>query len=111
MYLTNFQAMQANSKDQTPYNQVHQTDLQLIKAYGRTEQKVLIISLSEQAMRVYDHDRLVNAFLVTTGRSEKPSRPGSWWVESHEQNVIFKADVPPSDPSWYPNSSKKQSVS
>ena len=103
IYLTNIRAMQTNAVDITPYNQVHRTDLQLIKAYRRTTQKVLVISLTEQAMRVYDHGRLVNAFLVTTGRPEKPSRPGNWWVESHERNIIFKADVPQNDPYWYPN--------
>src|SRR5207253_281693 len=33
MYLTNFQAMTTNSTDRTPYNQPHQTDLQLMQHY------------------------------------------------------------------------------
>ena len=34
MYLTNFQAMTTNAGDNTQYNQVHQTDLQLMQHYG-----------------------------------------------------------------------------
>jgi L,D-transpeptidase catalytic domain len=103
MYLINFKAMETNTYDRTPYDQIHQTDLQLIKTYDKLNQKVLVISLSEQAMRVYDHGNLVRAFLVTTGQPDKPSPPGNWWVESHQKNVIFKANVPKSDPYWYPN--------
>ena len=103
MYLSNFQAMMANSSDKTAYNQVHQTDIQLMQHYQMMDSKVIVISLSEQAMRVYDHGKLVNAFLVTTGRPSKPSPPGTWWVEGKKSPTVFKADVPQSSPYWYPD--------
>jgi hypothetical protein len=103
MYLTNFQAMTTNAVDKTPYNQVHQTDLQLMQHYGYMNKKVVIVSLSEQAMRVYQNGKLVNAFLVTTGRPDKPSPPGTWWVEGKKSPTVFKATVPQSSPYWYPD--------
>ncbi len=103
MYLTNFQAMVTNAGDKTPSDQVHQTDLQLMQHYGYMNKKVVVISLYEQAMRVYQNGKLVNAFLVTTGRPERPSPPGTWWVEGKESPTVFKANVPQSSPYWYPD--------
>ncbi len=103
MYLTNFQAMSTNAVDKTPYNQVHQTDLQMMQHYGFMHKKVVVVSLSEQAMRVYQNGKLVNAFLVTTGRPEKPSPPGTWWVEGKKSPTVYKATVPQSSPYWYPD--------
>src|SRR5712692_63088 len=103
MYLSNFQAMMTNANDKTPYNQVHQTDLQLLQHYSYMNSEVIVISLSEQAMRVYKNGKLVNAFLVTTGRPDKPSPPGTWWVEGKKSPTVFKADVPQSSPYWYPD--------
>jgi lipoprotein-anchoring transpeptidase ErfK/SrfK len=103
MYLTNFQAMVTNTSDTTPSNKVHQTDIQLMQHYGYMNKKVVVISLSEQAMRVYQNGKLVNAFLVTTGRPERPSPPGTWWVEGKKSPTVFKATVPQSSPYWYPD--------
>ena len=102
-YLTNFQAMMTNAGDKTPYNKVHQTDIQLMQHYGFMDNKVVVISLYEQAMRVYQNGKLVNAFLVTTGRPEKPSPPGAWWVEAKQSPTVFKANVPKTSPYWYPD--------
>ena len=103
MWLTNFQAMASNSSDKTPYNQVHNADLQLLQHYGMMNKKVIVISLEEQAMRVYQNGKLVNAFLVTTGRPDRPSLPGTWWVEGKQSPTVFKANVPQSSPYWYPD--------
>ncbi len=103
MYLTNFQAMTTNTGDTTPFNQVHQTDLQLMQHYGYMNKKVVIVSLYEQAMRVYQNGKLVNAFPVTTGRPDRPSPPGTWWVEGKKSPTVFKATVPQSSPYWYPD--------
>jgi L,D-transpeptidase catalytic domain len=103
MYLTNFQAMTTNAANNTPYNQVHQTDLQLLQHYGYMNKKVVVVSLYEQAMRVYQNGKLVKAFLVTTGRPERPSPPGTWWVEGKQSPTVFKASVPKSSPYWYPD--------
>ncbi len=102
MDLTNFQAMVKDFGDQTPYNQVHQTDLQLMQYFGFTHSKVVVVSIIEQAMRVYDNGKLVNAFQVTTGQPDLPTPPGAWWVEGKKSPTEFKADVPQSSPNWYP---------
>lgn len=103
MYLTNFQAMTTNASDPTLYYHVHQTDLQLMQHYGYMHEKVVVVSLYEQAMRVYQNGKLVKAFQVTTGRPEKPSPPGTWWVEGKQSPTVFKATVPKSSPYWYPD--------
>jgi lipoprotein-anchoring transpeptidase ErfK/SrfK len=102
MDLTNFQAMTNNFTDKTPYNQVHQTDIQLMQHYGYMQSKVVVVSLSEQAIRVYDNGQLVKAFQVTTGQPDLPTPPGTWWVEGKKSPTVFKADVPQSSPNWYP---------
>jgi hypothetical protein len=103
MYLTNFQALTTNSSDKTPYNKVHKTDIRLLQHYGMMNTKVIVISFSEQAMRVYQNGKLVNSFLVTTGRPDRPSPPGTWWVEGKKSPTVFKANVPQSSPYWYPD--------
>src|SRR5579875_317925 len=102
MDLTNFQAMVADFSDKTPYNQVHKTDIELMQHYGYMNSKVVVVSLNEEALRVYDNGKLVNAFLVVTGQPDLPTPPGTWWVEGKQHPTEFKADVPPSSPDWYP---------
>lgn len=101
--LINFQAYQANTSDDTPWDKAHQTDMQLMQEYHTFDQKVVIVSLSEETMRLYDHGNLVKAFHVTTGRPEKPSLPGSWVVESKQSPTVFKSDQPKGSPYWYPD--------
>ena len=103
MWLSNFAAMKADFGDKTPYNQPHKSDLQLMQQYGYMDKRMVVVSLAEQAMRIYDHGKLVKAFLVTTGRPDKPTPPGSWWVEGKKSPTVFKADVPKSSPYWYPD--------
>jgi L,D-transpeptidase catalytic domain len=103
MYLTNFKAMTTNASDKTPYNKVHNTDIRLMQHYDMMNTKVIVISLAEQAMRVYQNGKLVNTFQVTTGRPDKPSPPGTWWVEGKKSPTVFKASVPKSSPYWYPD--------
>ncbi|GAC1357506.1 MAG: hypothetical protein NVS2B12_26630 [Ktedonobacteraceae bacterium] len=101
MYLSNFKAMTADAQDQTAFDQPHETDMQLMKQYGRENKKVIVISLYEQAMRVYDGGQLVKAFKVTTGRPERPTPPGSWWVEGKQKDITFHSGDPKSSPFWY----------
>ena len=103
IFLANFQAYQTNVGDTTPWNSAHQTDLQLMQQYHTLDQKVVVISLSEETMRVYNNGKLVKAFHVTTGRPEKPSLPGSWMVESKQAPTVFKSDEPVGSAYWYPD--------
>lgn len=102
VWLTNLQAYQANASDRTPYNQVHATDTQLMRRYDDMTGKVLVISLSEQAMRVYQDGRLVNAFLVVTGMPDHPSLPGRWWIETRQTNIQFTSGKQPGQEGYYP---------
>jgi lipoprotein-anchoring transpeptidase ErfK/SrfK len=102
MDLTNFHAMVADSTDKTPYDQVHKTDIQLLQHYQYMSTKVVVVSLAEQALRVYDKGKLVKAFQVTTGQPDLPTPPGTWWVEGKKAPTKFKSDAPPSSPDWYP---------
>jgi lipoprotein-anchoring transpeptidase ErfK/SrfK len=77
--------------------------MQLLTHYQLPGQKVVIISLHEQALRVYENGQLVKAFLVTTGGPVHPSLPGVWWVEAKLSPTVFKAGVPVGSPDYYPD--------
>lgn len=111
IYLTNFAAYKADAKDKTPFDQPHKVDQQLMQHYGMTNtKKVILISLSQQAMRVYQNGKLIKSFQVTSGRPDHPSLAGSWWVEGKKSPTVFKAGVPKSDPSWYPDTPIKYAI-
>ncbi|WP_069803345.1 L,D-transpeptidase [Thermogemmatispora onikobensis] len=100
--LFNLHMMEQNYNDHTPYNKVHQTDLQILDHYHLRGSQVLMVSFTEQAMRIYDHGKLVNAFLVTTGRVERPALPGVWPTQNRESPTEFKSSDPPGSPYYYP---------
>ena len=100
--LFNLHLMETDYKDTTPYDQVHATDLQLIKHYQLTGQ-IIIVSLAGQAMRLYQDGKLVRAFLVTSGRPERPSLPGLWSIQGRLSPTIFKSSDPRNSPYWYPD--------
>jgi lipoprotein-anchoring transpeptidase ErfK/SrfK len=102
MYQENFQAMRENVGDKTPYNQAHKTDQKLLDYYGK-HGKALVVSLGEQVMRIYDNRKLVNAFYVTTGRPDRPTPAGNWWIEEKVSPTVFRAGVPVGSPDWYPD--------
>lgn len=101
--LASFQAYKNNLSDPTPWNKIHQSDLTLMQSHGFTNQKVIVVSLSEQVMRIYNGAQLVRAFRVTTGRPEKPSLPGFWEVENKLSPTVFKSDAPVGSAYWYPD--------
>lgn len=102
MWLYNFQEMQANATDKTPYSQPHKTDLEILQHYGYQQQRVLVVSLVEQALRVYDQGKLVRAFQVTTGQPNLPTPPGTWWIEGKKHPDVYKSSAPKGSPEWYP---------
>jgi L,D-transpeptidase catalytic domain len=102
MDLSNFHAMVADFSDPTPYNQVHRTDIQLLQLNNYMKSNTVVVSLAEQALRVYTNGKLVHSFQVTTGQPDLPTPPGTWWVEGKKSPTEFKADVPQSPPDWYP---------
>ena len=99
----NFQMMQQDYSDKTPYNQVHQTDLEMLQHYPSLQHgTVLMVSMVEQAMRFYVNGKLIRSFYVTTGRIERPALPGYWTVQDRKSPDEFKSDDPPGSPFWYP---------
>lgn len=101
-WLADFAAYTANFTDQTPYNQVHATDLQLLQRESATTGQAVVISLAEQAMRVYQDGKLVNAFQVVTGMPGHASLPGNWRIESKLTNTTFTSGKQPGQEGYYP---------
>ena len=99
----NLHMFESDYKDQTAYNRVHASDLQMISHYALQKRQVLMVSLAEQTMRVYQNGKLVKSFIVTTGRQELPSIPGVWSVLARRSPVIFQSGEPKSSPYWFPD--------
>jgi hypothetical protein len=100
---TLLQAMEADYNDQTPYNQAHNTDLQLMERYGFMQGEVMVVSLVEQVLRLYNNGELVRAFYVTTGQYMRPSPPGIYHIFDRESPTIFKSSEPKGSAFWYPD--------
>src|SRR5579859_473984 len=100
--LTNLHALLTNLTDTTPHNQAHATDLQLLQAYNLMTGKVMVTSLTEQTLRLYDNGQLVKTISIVTGRQEAPSPPGLWHIFFKGTNLTFKSSDPPGSPLWYP---------
>jgi lipoprotein-anchoring transpeptidase ErfK/SrfK len=101
-WLANFAAYKANYSDKTPYDQVHKTDTELLQRYGYTSGKVLVVSFSEQAMRVYENGQLIKSFLVVTGMPGNPSLPGVWWVQNRRTDMEFTSGKKEGEEGYYP---------
>lgn len=103
MWIDSFQGFKANFDDKTAWNKVHKTDLDLMQHYGFMQERVVVVSLSEQAMRVYENGKLVKAFQVVTGQPDLATPPGNWWVEGKKHPTVFKSSAPKNSPEWYPD--------
>lgn len=101
--LFNLHMLEKDYNDTTPYNQAHTTDTQLIDYYNLQQKQVLMVSLVEQVMRVYQNGKLVRSFYVTTGRQELPSPPGVWTVLDRKSPAIFQSGEPRGSPYWFPD--------
>ena len=96
-------AMEADYGDKTPYNQAHATDLQLMQNYKLGSGQVIVVSLIEQTLRLYQNGQLVKAFYITSGQYDKPSVPGYWHIFSRESPTTFKSSEPKGSAFWYPD--------
>lgn len=99
--LFSLQMLEQDYADKTPYNQPHKTDQELIQYYHLSGQ-VIVVSMVEQTLRLYQNGKLVRAFHVTTGRVELPSLPGHWTVLARQSPTEFTSSDPPGSPYWYP---------
>nr|BBH90018.1 hypothetical protein KTC_47690 [Thermosporothrix sp. COM3] len=93
--------LEANFNDTTPYNKEHPTDRQLLKHYDAQNGQVLVVSLTEQALRVYENGQLTKAFLVTTGRYNRPTPPGIFPLSDYLTNQLMMTLEPPGSPEYY----------
>ncbi len=101
MLTTNLQAMLQDIGDKTPANQVHEEDLNLMQHYGIMSGKVVVVSLWEQAARMYDNGKLVASLLVTTGNPDLPSPPGVHCAWGKATNYLDKSPYPKGSPFYY----------
>lgn len=101
--LFNLHMLETDYHDKTAYNQVHATDLQLLNHYHLQTGQVLMVSLVEQVMRVYQNGKLVKTFYVTTGQPAKPALPGVWPVLSRQSPMTFTSGEPKNSPLWFPD--------
>ncbi len=102
--ILHLQAMEADYQDKTPWDQTHATDTQLLAHYKlATSGQVIVVSLIEQALRLYQNGKLVKAFQVTTGQFDKPSVPGFWHISLRQSPTVFKSSEPKGSAFWYPD--------
>jgi hypothetical protein len=101
MLTTNLQAMLQDIGDSTPANQVHQEDITLMQHYRIMSGKVVIVSMWEQAARMYDNGKLVASMLVTTGNPDLPTPPGVHCAWGKAQNYLDKSPYPKGSPFYY----------
>jgi hypothetical protein len=99
----NLHMLEADYNDHAAYDQVHAADLRVISHYKLQTKQLLMVSLVEQAMRVYQNGKLVHSYHVTTGRQELPSLPGVWSVLDRKSPIIFTAAEPKGSPFWFPD--------
>jgi hypothetical protein len=101
--LFNLHTFEANYNDKTPYNQRHASDLQMFDHYQLQKKQVLVISLAEQTLRLYQTGNLIHSYYIATGRQALPSLPGVWSVLDRRSPVIFKSGEPKDSPYWFPD--------
>ena len=99
-----FAAMEAEYADQTPYTSPHASDMTLMKYHNVTSGMVIVASLVDENMRVYQNGQLVKAFLITSGQFTKPSPPGFTYIFKRQSPATFHAfDQDKNSPFYYPD--------
>lgn len=99
----NLKAMQTDYNDKTAWDQSHATDIQLMKNYNVMTGQVIVVSLIEQTLRLYQDGKLVKAYLITSGQFDKPSVPGFWHIFLRQSPTKFKSSEPKGSAFWYPD--------
>ncbi|GLV53748.1 hypothetical protein KDH_06000 [Dictyobacter sp. S3.2.2.5] len=101
---TLFEGMKTDAVDSTPYNVPHQSDLKLMQEFNATKGKVVVTSLNNGALRVYQDGKLVHSMLVVSGMPDKPSPPGVTTITNRQSPATFKAfDQNKNSPFYYPD--------
>lgn len=101
--MLNLKAMEADYNDKTAWTQAHATDVQLMKHYNVTTGQVIVISLIEQTLRLYQDGKVIRAYQITSGQFDKPSVPGFWHIFLRQSPTTFKSSEPKGSAFWYPD--------
>jgi cytochrome c556 len=101
--MQHLKAMEADYSDTTPWNQPHASDTQLMQHYNLNSGQVIVVSLIEQSLRLYQDGKLVRSFLITSGQYEKPTPPGYWHIFLRQSPTKFKSSEPKGSAFWYPD--------
>ncbi|GCE48219.1 L,D-transpeptidase [Thermosporothrix hazakensis] len=88
-------------KDSTPFDKPHNADLKLMERYKVQNDVVIVVSFSQQALRVYQNGKVIYAVHITSGRPELPAVPGFWKPLLRDTNMVFKSPFPKGSPYWY----------
>jgi lipoprotein-anchoring transpeptidase ErfK/SrfK len=83
---------------------------QLLGHYQLKQGTVVIVSMRDQNLQVYQNGKLLRTIAVTTGRVEVPSLPGSWQIIQRTQDTIFKSSAPKDSPFWYPDTAVQYAI-
>jgi hypothetical protein len=98
-----FNAEKADYSDQTPLDQPHQSDLDLMKYFGVTNAKVIVTSLIQDQLRVYQNGKLVHSMPVVSGMPDKPTPPGFTEIFHRQSPATFTSfETNPNSPFYYP---------
>ncbi|MBA2681345.1 MAG: L,D-transpeptidase family protein [Ktedonobacteraceae bacterium] len=101
---THFNAMEVDYADQTPYTSAHAADMTLMKYHGVTSGMVIVASLVNETMHVYQNGQLIKSFLITSGQFTRPSAPGFTHIFKRESPATFHAfDQDKSSPFYFPD--------
>jgi len=101
--MQHLKAMETDYSDTTPWNQPHASDTQLMQHYNLNSGQVIVVSLIEQSLRLYQDGKLVRSFLITSGQYQKPTPPGYWHIFLHQSPTKFKSSEPKGSAFWYPD--------
>jgi hypothetical protein len=96
--------------DQSSTQQTHQTDRQYMHHYSLMKSQVLVISLAEQTLRMYDQGKLVYTTPVVTGEETLPSPPGIWKTLDRLSPTKFISPYPKGSKYWYPPTKIKYAI-
>ncbi|GHO92129.1 hypothetical protein KSF_021770 [Reticulibacter mediterranei] len=101
--MQHLKAMEADYDDSTAWNKAHASDMQLMQHYKLNSGQVIVVSLIEQSLRLYQDGKLVQSFLITSGQYQKPTPPGYWHIFVRESPTKFKSSEPKGSAFWYPD--------
>ncbi|GHO44281.1 L,D-transpeptidase [Ktedonospora formicarum] len=96
-------AFEHEAGDQTPYNQAHKVDTDLLHHYQLNQGTVIVISTAQQSLRLYQDGKFSKGFQVTAGSTTLPLAIGKQNILARNQHIILKSPFPQNDSHWFPD--------